>query len=98
MITQYNGNDSYTIHLTSGKEVELTETDIEEIVNENITIKNKISNLENDVSKYRDLYNRIDTKLENNRETMRLIDTTLNDHTLSINERLILVKEQLKIE
>lgn len=29
---------------------------------------------------------------------MRLLDSTLNDHTLSINERLTLIREQLKIE
>lgn len=96
MIIQYMGSDMYTLHLTSGKEIELSEADIEEIVNENIAIKTKINNLENDVAKYRDYYHRADSKLELNRENMRLIETTLNDHTLTINERVTLIREQLK--
>lgn len=96
MIIQYMGSDMYTLHLTSGKEIELSEADIEEIVNENIATKTKILNLENDVAKYRDYYHRADSKLELNRENMRLIETTLNDHTLTINERVTLIREQLK--
>ena len=98
MIPQYLGADLFKLHLTSGKEVELSSDEIEEIVSENIATKTKINKLENDVSKYSDLYHRADSKLELNRENMRLIDSTLNDHTLSINERLTLIREQLKIE
>ena len=98
MITQYLGNDRFKLFLTSGVELELSVDDIEEIATENIATKKKISTLENDVTKYKDLYNRADSKLELNRENMRLLETTLNDHTLTINERLILIREQLKIE
>ena len=96
MIPQYLGADLFKLHLTSGIEVELSSDEIEEIVSENIATKTKINKLENDVSKYRDLYHRADSKLELNRENMRLLDSTLNDHTLSINERLNLIREQLK--
>ncbi len=98
MIPQYLGANLFKFYLTSGKEVELSEDEIEEIVSENIATKTKINNLENEVVKYKDYYHRADSKLELNRENMRLIDNTLNDHTLSINERLTLIREQLKIE
>lgn len=98
MIIQYMGSDMYTLHLTSGKEIELSEADIEEIVNENIVNKTKILNLENDVAKYRDYYHRADSKLETHREKMKLLDNTLNNHDITINERVTLIREQLKIE
>lgn len=98
MIPQYLGNDTFNLYLNSGKELELTSADIEEIVNDNDAIKTKISKLENDVSKYRDYYHRADSKLETNRVTMRTCINTLNDNTISDSDKLILLIEQLKIE
>jgi hypothetical protein len=98
MIPQYLGSDLFKLYLTSGKEIELTEDEITEIVNENITIKTKIEKLENDVSKYHDLYTKSTDKLEENRSILRLLSKTLNDHTLTTNERLVLLVEQLEIK
>lgn len=99
MIPQYLGADLFKLHLTSGKEIELTQDEIKEIVDENPESKKKIAALENDVSKYRDYYHRTDSKLETNREVLRNISKILNDITLSKEDKIEqLLEQQLKIE
>lgn len=99
MIPQYLGADLFKLHLTSGKEIELTQDEIKEIVDENPESKKKIAALENDVSKYRDYYHRADSKLETNREVLRNISKILNDITLCKEDKIEqLLEQQLKIE
>lgn len=98
MISNYLGNDRHKLSLTSGIEIEVSDADIEEIVNENDAIKAKITKLENEVSKYKDYYHRADSKLETNRKNMNMISNVLSDATISDSDKLILITQQLKIE
>lgn len=97
MITQYLGNDNYTLHLTSGKEIELTEDEITEIVNENITIKNKINNLENNVSKYRDLYDKADCRVNDMTKHINLIESIIMDDNIDSTSTLLKISEQINL-
>lgn len=97
MITQYLGNDNYTLHLTSGKEIELTEDEITEIVNENITTKNRIINLENDVSKYRALYDKADCRVYDMTKHINLIESIIMDDNIDSTSTLLKISEQLNL-
>lgn len=98
MITQYLGNDRFKLFLISGVEIELSGADIEEIAIDNLATKTKIDSLENDIIKYRDYYHIASSKLETNRETMKLVENILQDLSISNDEKLVLILEQLKIE
>ena len=97
MITQYLGNDNYTLHLTSGKEIELTEDEITEIVNENITTKNRIINLENDVSKYRALYDKADCRVNDITKHIDLIESIIMDDGIDSTNTLLKISEQINL-
>lgn len=97
MITQYLGNDTYIISLTSGKEVELTDTDINEIVNNNVTTRTKIRDMENSIIKYRMLYSDTNDMLKETKDNIRLVFKVLNDNTYSNDDKINILLEQLKI-
>lgn len=97
MITQYLGNDTYIISLTSGKEVELTDTDINEIVNNNVTTRTKIQDMENSIIKYRMLYSDTNDMLKETKDNIRLVFKVLNDNTYSNDDKINILLEQLKI-
>ena len=97
MITQYLGNDTYIISLTSGKEVELTDTDINEIVNNNVTTRTKIQDMENSIIKYRMLYSDTNDMLKESKDNIRFVFKVLNDNTYSNDDKINILLEQLKI-
>lgn len=58
MIQMYNGANNYTVHLNSGKVLELTDADIIEISSENQETLDRINELVNKTIKYKALYER----------------------------------------
>ena len=58
MIQMYNGANNYTVHLNSGKVLELTDADIIEISSENQETLDRINELVNMTIKYKALYER----------------------------------------
>lgn len=81
MIQMYNGANNYTVHLNSGKVLELTDADIIEISSENQETLDRINELVNMTIKYKALYEREMEKNEslekNNKKFLEEIKTII---------------------
>lgn len=95
MIQLYEENNTYKLILTSGKEIILTEDEIDEIALKNINVRNKLNNLYCENTRFNNRIKEMDSKLKDSLNNSLILKNEIQNleiENCTLKEELRLLK------